>query len=327
LVWSGAVTNDTFHPLRDLLRPRETRHERGAASGALSGDGAPGSPEFLCRLRSRTAGGGTAQGRWSLVQQHITAPITVTQWSANLAQQLLVRHGIVLRETASAENIPRGYPAIYPALKTMEDSGWVRRGMFVAGLGAAQFAMPSAVDMLRSLRPDPPAPEALYLTATDPANPYGALLPWPQKEPQNESDSLPSMSRTRGAGVILINGELAAFFRRQNPALRIFLPESEPERTSCARELAKKFAEVAIRRQGRKTGLLIGAINHRPAREHFLARFLEEAGFVNTALGFQMRRLSPIPMPEPTAKADAGDDASDDANDLDENDPEISGTA
>jgi len=327
LVWSGAVTNDTFHPLRDLLRPRETRHERGAASGALSGDGAPGSPEFLCRLRSRTAGGGTAQGRWSLVQQHITAPITVTQWSANLAQQLLVRHGIVLRETASAENIPRGYPAIYPALKTMEDSGWVRRGMFVAGLGAAQFAMPSAVDMLRSLRPDPPAPEALYLTATDPANPYGALLPWPQKEPQNESDSLPSMSRTRGAGVILINGELAAFFRRQNPAVRIFLPESEPERTSCARELAKKFAEVAIRRQGRKTGLLIGAINHRPAREHFLARFLEEAGFVNTALGFQMRRLSPIPMPEPTAKEDAGDDASDDANDLDENDPEISGTA
>jgi ATP-dependent Lhr-like helicase len=322
LVWSGAITNDTFHPLRDLLRPRETRHERGASSGIPSGEGAPGSPEFLRRLRSRTAGGGPAQGRWSLVQQHLTAPITVTQWSANLAQQLLVRHGIVLRETAIAENIPRGYPAIYPALKTMEDSGWVRRGMFVAGLGAAQFAMPSAVDMLRSLRPDPPAPEALYLTATDPANPYGAILPWPQKDPQHEIDSLPSMSRTRGAGVILINGELAAFFRRQNPAVHVFLPESEPERTSFARELGKKFAEVAVRRQGRKTGLLIGTVNDGPAREHFLARFLEEAGFVNTALGFQMRRLSPIPMPEPAAKEDG-----DDANDIAESEPEISGTA
>ena len=322
LVWAGAITNDTFHPLRDLLRPRDTRHERGAAPSASSRDGAPGSPEFLRRLRSRTAGGGPAQGRWSLVQQYLTTPITVTQWSANLAQQLLVRHGIVLRETAIAENIPRGYPAIYPALKTMEDSGWVRRGMFVAGLGAAQFAMPAAVDMLRSLRADPPAPEALYLTATDPANLYGALLPWPQKEPQLESDSLPSVSRTRGAGVILINGELAAFFRRQNPAVRVFLPESEPERSSFARELGKKFAEVAIRRQGRKTGLLISTINDGLAREHFLARFLEEAGFVNTAMGFQMRRLSPIPMPEPVVKEDG-----DDANDIDENEPEISGTA
>ena len=72
-----------------------------------------------------------------------------------------------------------GYPAIYPALKTMEESGWIRRGMFVAGLGAAQFAMTAAVDMLRSLRqPDPIAPEAVHLAASDPANPYGRLLPW-----------------------------------------------------------------------------------------------------------------------------------------------------
>ena len=344
LVWSGQITNDTFHPLRDLLRPRETKHERGANFG-----GAPGSPEFLRRLRSRTSGGGPAQGRWSLIRpatsgaasatatgagsvaatvlsdvagdaaSATSSPITVTQWSANIAQQLLVRHGIVLRETAIAENIPRGYPTIYPALKTMEDSGWVRRGMFVAGLGAAQFAMPSAVDMLRSLRSEPQTAEVLFLAATDPANPYGTLLPWPRKDSEDSVDSevaqdvkrdagdasakklpigrksaeemrafvpsptntlsLPSMTRTRGAGVILINGELAAFFRRMNPAVRVSLPESEPELTHFARELAKKFAEVAIRRQGRRTGLLIGSINDVVAREHFLARFLEEAGF------------------------------------------------
>ena len=305
LVWPGKITNDTFHPVRDLLQRRESRRDRRTSSE----EGPPGSAEFLRRLRSRTVGGGPAQGRWSLIQQHITAPLTVTQWSANIAQQMLVRHGIVLRETAIAENIPRGYPTIYPALKTMEDSGWLRRGMFVAGLGAAQFAMPNAVDMLRSLRAEPQTPEVLFLAATDPANPYGTLLPWPREgldESRNaesgstvdvtsaNSPSLPSMSRTRGAGVILINGSLAAFFRRQNHAARVFLPESEPELSLFARELGKKFAEIAIRRRGRGTGLLIGSINDVPAREHFLARFLEDAGFVNTALGFQMRRVTPI---------------------------------
>jgi ATP-dependent Lhr-like helicase len=355
LVWAGQTTNDTFHPLRDLLRPRETQHERGAAFG----DGSPGSPEFLRRLRSRTAGGGPAQGRWSLIRQQVPGseelasvgatspgaaqPITLTQWSANVAQQLLVRHGIVLRETAIAENVSRGYPTIYPALKTMEDSGWVRRGMFVAGLGAAQFAMPSAVDLLRSLRAEPQTPEVLFLAATDPANPYGTLLPWDSSSAgQNAAAvgatgipvvanaipaiavSLPSMSRTRGAGVILINGALAAFFRRQNPAVRVFLPDSEPELTRFARELGKKFAEVAIRRQGRKTGLLIGSINDAPARDHFLARFLEEAGFVNTALGFQMRRVAPIAL-----RAELKDTAEESApdSDNDESDSEISGTA
>ena len=147
-------------PLR-LERPRVRRTSCGA-------------------LRSR--GGTPAQGRWSLIRQLVGTPITPTQWSANIAQQLLMRYGIVLRETAIAENIPRGYPTIYPALKTMEDSGWVRRGMFVAGLGAAQFAMPAAVDMLRSLRAEPETPEALFLAATDPANLYGTVLPWPRRE-------------------------------------------------------------------------------------------------------------------------------------------------
>jgi ATP-dependent helicase Lhr and Lhr-like helicase len=289
LVWSGRITNDTLHPLRDLLRPPDLKRDRAAIA-----EGPPGSPEFLRRLRSRKAGGGPAQGRWSTISAHLLTPISVTQWSANIAQQLLTRHGIVMRETAIAENIARGYNTVYPALKTMEDSGWVRRGMFVAGMGAAQFAATSAVDMLRSLRVEPPLADVVYLAASDPANPYGALLPWPRTENEAEDAVHHSMSRTSGAGVILINGALAAFLRRRNPSLRIFLPENEPERTQFARELAKKLAELAIRWQGRRSGLLVGEINGLPAREHFISRFLVESGFHDTVLGFQMRRVTPM---------------------------------
>ncbi len=320
LVWSGQITNDTFHPLRDLLRSGDTKRDRSVAQAGVP----PGSPEFVRRFRSRS--NAPAQGRWSLIAPHIdipntSIPITVTQWSANVAQQLLVRHGIVLRETAIAENVPGGYPTIYPALKTMEDGGWVRRGMFVAGLGAAQFAMPAAVDMLRSLRSTNENIETLFLAATDPANPYGSLLPWPRKDgnPSTAKNNDPAtvaasdeemaaenrsstsaataphaMSRTSGAGVILIHGILTAFFRRRSQEVQLFLPESEPERSRFARELAKKLAEIAIQRQGRKTGLLVGTINGEPSRQHFLARFLEESGFVNTALGFHMRRIAPL---------------------------------
>jgi ATP-dependent Lhr-like helicase len=279
LVWAGVVTNDTLHPLRNLLYAKDA--ERGRRELR---DGPPGSPEFLRRFRARTGGSHAAEGRWSLVAQRVPIPATPTEWSANIAQQLLSRNGIVMRETAIAENIPGGYPVLYPALKTMEENGWIRRGMFVAGLGAAQFAMTAAIDMLRSLRTEPERPEALHLAASDPANPYGSLLPWPGENH--------GMARATGASVVLINGQLTAFLRRRNPAIRVILPENEPERTRFARELARTLAQVAIRRQTRRTGLFIGEINEAPAREHFLARFLEEAGFVQSPLGLQMRHIA-----------------------------------
>jgi ATP-dependent helicase Lhr and Lhr-like helicase len=299
LVWAGRITNDTFYPLRKLVRPDDRKRKHEAFD-----DERPGSPGYLRRLRSRTATG-QAHGRWSLIGQRITVALTPTQWSANISQQILQRHGIVMRETAIAENIPGGYNTIYPALKTMEDSGWVRRGMFVAGLGAAQFAMPAAVDMLRSLRIDPATPEVLHLAATDPANPCGTLIPWPKIEGESDEQlTHHSMARTAGASVILINGQLAAFLRRRNPALHVFLPESEPERSLFARELAKKLAELAIRRQNLRQGLLIGEINDAPAREHFLARYLEDARFANTVLGYQMRRTKPLIVTDPAVDAE-----------------------
>ena len=296
LAWCGRATNDTLHPLRSLLFPEERKLDR-----AMLNDGPPGSPELLRRLRARTAPGGRPQGRWSLMRQRIVASLTVTQWSANNAQQLLARQGIVMRETALAENIPGGYPSVYPALKTMEDSGWIRRGMFVAGLGAAQFAMPAAVDLLRGQRVDPETPETLFLAAADPANPYGTILAWPRLQMVDDAgNAAHGMSRTRGAGVILVNGLLAAFVRRQNPSLRVFLPENEPERSQFARALAGKLAELAVGWQGRRSGMLVAEINDERAREHFLAQWLLQAGFRDTAQGFQMRRVARVEsLPDP----------------------------
>jgi ATP-dependent Lhr-like helicase len=281
LVWAGLITNDTFHPVRGLLVGKDKDTHRGTG-GYLP----PGSPGFIERQRARRGGDRVGQGRWSLVQQRRVAPATPAEWSAGVAQQMLVRNGIVMRETGAAENVPGGYPAVYPALKLMEENGWVRRGMFVGGMGAAQFATPAAVDMLRSLRHPSERPEAVHLAASDPANPYGSLLPWIDDKSEH------SMARAAGASVILVNGRLAAFFRRRNPALRVFLPDEEPDRGQVARELAKKLAQVAIRRQSRRSGLLIATINDAPAGEHTLARFLEESGFVPTAAGFQMRRVT-----------------------------------
>jgi ATP-dependent Lhr-like helicase len=299
LVWAGRITNDTFQPVRSLVQEKDDRAGRRELR-----DGPPGSPEFLRRLRGHSEHSAAGQGRWSLVKQRALESVSPTEWSANMAQQLLARHGIVLRETALAENVPGGYPSIYPALRKMEESGWVRRGMFVAGLGAAQFAMTSAVDLLRTLRGDPERPETLHLAASDPANPYGAVLAWPHEEGESHA-----MARASGASVVLVNGRLAAFIRRRNPAIRTMLPENEPERSIVARAAANTLAGVAMRRQGRKTGLLIGEIDGVVARQHFLARFLEEAGFVATANGYQMRRIAPVlEIPEPTGEDEEEED-------------------
>jgi ATP-dependent Lhr-like helicase len=289
LVWRGEITNDTFHTVRRRLYPPDRKNERK--------DGPSGSPEFLRRLRTRKSGDGIRGGRWSLLRTRKSTVISPTEWSANTAQQLLTRYGIVTRETAIAENIPGGYNSIYPALRTMEESGLIRRGMFVAGLGAAQFAMPSAVDMLRSLRNEPTEPESTVLAASDPANPYGSLLPWAQTA-EEEKSAPHAMARVSGASVVLVNGQLAAFLRRKNPAIKVFLPEAEPERSHFAAKLARQLAELAVKRQqGRRSGLLIAKVNEIPARQHPLAPFLEDAGFSDSAGGYYMRRVAAIAKP------------------------------
>jgi len=288
LVWAGRLTNDTFRPVRNLVHPDTARAKRGNAL-----DGPAGSPEFLRRFRARTGERNVPEGRWSLVEQRRTAEVvSFTEHTAAVAQQMLIRYGIVMRDSAIAENVAGGYPTLYPALRTMEEGGWIRRGMFVAGLGAAQFASTAAVDLLRSLKSLPEQPEAVHLASTDPANPYGSLLPWAKSANGAAVQTAHGMARTSGASVILINGELTAFLRRRNNAIRVFLPEEEPERSRVAAAVARKLAEVAIERQGRRSGVLISTINDQVVTDHYLSRYLEDAGFSLSAVGFQMRRVT-----------------------------------
>ena len=139
---------------------------------------------------------------------------------------LLERYGIVTREAVLAEGIPGGFASLYGELANLETLGTARRGYFVEGLGGAQFALPAAVERLRGLRSDEPA-GPLVLAATDPANPYGATLPWPKRE-----DSSRRPSRVPGAFVVTVDAEPVLYVERGGKAL---LPLGEPARTSCAR--------------------------------------------------------------------------------------------
>jgi ATP-dependent Lhr-like helicase len=294
LVWRGVVTNDTFHALRAYTaRPTGRQPKRAHSSGAQ-----------VAAFRSRRTTPPSAQGRWTLVPAPESAKdaTAVTNWSHAIANQLLARYGVLTRESVAQESLPGGFSAVYDVLKAMEESGRVRRGYFVAGLGATQFALPSAVDLLRSLRQQArlEKPEMVVLAATDPANPYGATLRWPVAEAATagaEDDGQPrSLTRSVGASVILRNGEMVAYLRRGNPHVQVFLPAEEPERSQAARDLSLFLVqmtqeELRHREGDRGAGLLIAQINGQPVGAHFLARFLQDAGFHSAPNGFNVRRV------------------------------------
>jgi ATP-dependent helicase Lhr and Lhr-like helicase len=288
LVWRGLITNDAMNALRAYCaRPLASRPARRVHNQT--------------GFRSRRTTPPTVQGRWALHPAVLRPAKLNTGWSHAIAQQLLQRYGVVFRETAHAENLPGGFSAIYDVMKALEESGRIRRGFFAADLGATQFALPAALDLLRSLRaaPDPERPEMLALAATDPANPYGALLRWPQ---QNEAGEAASLTRSVGARVLLCNGALAGYMRRGNPNLQLFLPAEEPQRSQVARATAHFLAELGQRmmgEEGNRTGMLITSVNGMPVGEHGFARFLLDAGFQSAPMGFNLRRV----LLAPTASA------------------------
>ena len=273
LVWAGLVTNDTFHALRAFIQPppRQRRHEHRAAA-----------------FRSRRLTPPTAEGRWSLIESRIGSTASPTQWATAMASQLLARHGVVTREAVAIENLPGGFSAVYSVLKAMEDAGRVRRGYFVAGLGATQFAVPAALDLLRSLRDDSETDgqHGIFLAATDPANPYGAVLRWPDSRGANGARDGRGPTRSAGAGVVLVNGSLAAYLARADRQFLTYLPEDEPARSNAARALARTLFEVATTGTDR-VGMFIAELDGTPAVGHPLAPFLLEAGFARRGHGFQ----------------------------------------
>jgi ATP-dependent Lhr-like helicase len=156
-------------------------------------------------------------------------------------------------------------------------------------VGANQFAVPAALDLLRSLKDAPAEPEVVVLAATDPANPYGTMLPWLSSAPRDAPDAGRTPTRTVGAIVILVDGALAAYLSRGARQLTVFLPEDEPVRSTTARAVAGRLAMLA-RDTDTGIALLIGEINGAPSADHPLAPYLTEAGFTPSALGYQMRR-------------------------------------
>jgi ATP-dependent Lhr-like helicase len=275
LLWRGQVTNDALHALRAYTQPPASAKPARRVHNAQAS------------FRSRRTTPPTAQGRWAVNEAAFAVSESSTRYAHAMAQQLLTRYGVVFRETALAEGLPGGFSAIYDVLKALEESGRVRRGYFAAGLGATQFALPAAVELLRSLRNAAPSekPEMLLLAATDPANPYGSLLRWPAVA---ES----SLSRSVGARVILADGELIAYLRRGNPNVQVFLPEDEPQRGRRATQLAEFLVETAQREPEAHTGMLIATINGVAVAQHWLARTLLDAGFHAAPKGFNIRRVA-----------------------------------
>jgi ATP-dependent Lhr-like helicase len=197
-----------------------------------------------------------------------------------MATSLLERHGVVTREAVASEGIAGGYAAVYPVLRAMEESGRARRGYFVAGLGAAQFALPGGVDRLRAVRDDEPA--VLVLAATDPAQPYGAALAWPRG---SDDERLP-LQRAAGAYVVLVDGVAALYLERGGRSL-LRLPVAADAEVA-ARAVAALPRLVAP--GGPMRELRLERVDRAPVSESALAEPLREAGFRPGYRGYLLRR-------------------------------------
>ncbi len=249
LVWSGEVTNDTLAPLRAFLGG--TRRRSGGRN-----------------VSSSTPPAGS--GRWYLTTDLLDDVPPGNEIRAKaVAENLLERYGIVTRDAVLAEGVPGGFTGLYPVLAAMEDAGRTRRGYFIEGLGGAQFGLPGAIDRLRSEADS----GVVLLAATDPANPYGAALPWPP------ADDTARPARRAGAHVVLIEGALAAFVERGGKRVTTFdLPAPDT--------IANALAELAADRYRR---MALETIDGEPAGSGRYAAALTAAGFATGYRGLTLR--------------------------------------
>jgi ATP-dependent Lhr-like helicase len=252
-VWAGLITNDTFQPLRALTAPRRL-HSSG---------------------RSLVA---QAAGRWSTVASLLRPPPIPTEAAHARALSLLERYGVVSRDAVASEGLPGGFAALSPVLRALEDAGKIRRGHFVEGLVGAQFAHAGAVDRLRAARD---GDDVVVLAAVDPANPYGALIPWPasqsasgdrSRDGDGVGDGLTQPRRAAGARVVLVHGAPALYVERGGRRLRVFSDDAKVLRESVE----------ALRRglnDGRRRPLRVENVNGTPALKSEWMGRLRQAGF------------------------------------------------
>ena len=250
LVWAGEITNDTFAPVRAFGRARRTKSS--------------GRPTIAATFPPH------ASGRWSLVTDllnDVIEPPSSTQKATAWTHQLLDRHGIVTRQSVAAEGLPGGFTSVYPVLQHLEETGRARRGYFIERLGGAQFALPGAVDRVRSV----PEHSITVLASTDPANPYGASLDWPAIEDGR-------IGRIAGTYVILADGHLVGYLDKRK--LRTF---------DLAPDNYTMVASAIARLGARSRKLRIESIDGQPPAQTELGRVLGESGFSPALRGLSYR--------------------------------------
>jgi ATP-dependent helicase Lhr and Lhr-like helicase len=342
LVWAGLLTNDTLAPLRVLTAGGGASRRSPAAPRRPTGSRPTGSRPTGSRLDgnlARTAsapgvfnprpaprrfsGGGlrrpsmpsrtgppTVTGRWSLLPDRSgdADGAAATMRAHAQALTLLERHGVLTKGAVAAERIPGGFGGVYPVLRAMEESGQCRRGYFVEGLGAAQFALPGAVDRMRALAsgapggpvsgifPGPNGPrgpggssqagvsslqgQALALAAADPAQPYGAALPWPARPGETAAAHRPG--RKAGALVVMCSGELVLYVERGGKTL-LSWSDDPAVLGPCAAALATAVRDGALGR------ITVEKADGEAVRDSPLAQALESAGFRPTPRGLRLR--------------------------------------
>ena len=264
LVWAGEVTNDSLVPLRALLNSKGSRAARPA--GPARGRPRPG--------RLTRIGPPLGAGRWSLVAPLLLPAPSATVAAHTTALQLLDRYGVVTREAVLAEGVRGGYAAVYGVLKVLEERGQTRRGYFVDGLGAAQFSLPGAVDRLRSLRDPSEAPDLVTLAATDPAQPYGATIAWPESPGR--------AARSAGAVVISRAGVPLAWFDRRSHHVVTF--------AAAADDAGWAEALAALVKDGRARSIEVRKVNGEAMTPKSpWASALLAAGFIEGYKGLTLR--------------------------------------
>jgi ATP-dependent Lhr-like helicase len=278
LVWAGLVGNDTLAPLRARLGATTTRARATPRNRAYRGRA-----RVAASVANKLAASAppNVAGRWSLLPE---VEIATTPRATALAEQLLERHGVVTRGAVVSEGVVGGFALAYKVLSGLEETGRTRRGYFIEGLGAAQFATPATVDRLRAFAPDAAAAElreqprvALTLAACDPANPYGAALGWPDPPTGHRP------GRKAGALVVLVDGALALFVERGGKTVLDFLADDD----EAGREAAAASLAGTVRASGGK--LRVEKIDGEFSVGTVLGDALVRAGFAPTPQGLRLR--------------------------------------
>ncbi|WP_025737731.1 ATP-dependent helicase [Mycobacterium genavense] len=280
LIWAGWITGDTFAPVRALLAGTGARKRSAPAHHIRR-------PPRLSRYsvahpQARTTDP-TVAGRWSALP---TPEPDSTLRAHYQAELLLNRHGVLTRGAVTAENVPGGFATLYKVLSTFEEAGRCQRGYFVESLGGAQFAVASTVDRLRGyldgIDPERPEYRAVALAAADPANPYGAALPWPA------TDEGARPGRKAGALVVLVDGELAWFLERGGRSMLTFADDPGAHHAA-----AQALADLVTAR--RVESILVERIDGVSALQPLaggpgpVVEALAQAGFARTPRGMRLQ--------------------------------------